>query len=146
MSYIYAGHMGGLYTSTYEIDYDQLYCEQCGDSDQLVAEVNTVGDLLSAIYQLKTFFDYDTNYIAEFIKEDFDETGIILPRNNCLPVRDWEYTGRDQCPIYCNFFEQDCDLYGSLDDPDAECDWCHKNFEYELYELNQKLDLNAELN
>ena len=34
--YIYSCHLGsGLYVSDSEIPYDQLYCETCGDSDQL---------------------------------------------------------------------------------------------------------------
>lgn len=34
--YIYEGHMGSLYTSDYPLEYEDLYCEQCGDSDWLV--------------------------------------------------------------------------------------------------------------
>ena len=31
--YIYQGHMGGLYCTDESQDWDDLYCEQCGDSD-----------------------------------------------------------------------------------------------------------------
>lgn len=32
--YIYENHLSGnLYTSEYPLDYEYLYCEQCGDSD-----------------------------------------------------------------------------------------------------------------
>ena len=31
--YIYESHMGGLYTSYEPLDYEDLYCEECGDSD-----------------------------------------------------------------------------------------------------------------
>ena len=32
--YIYEDHLGGgYYVSEDELDYDELYCEQCGDSD-----------------------------------------------------------------------------------------------------------------
>lgn len=32
--YFYASHMGdGIYASEWDYDYDELYCEQCGDSD-----------------------------------------------------------------------------------------------------------------
>ena len=27
--YLYESHMGGLYTSENELDYEYLYCEQC---------------------------------------------------------------------------------------------------------------------
>ena len=33
--YIYECHMGGLYTSDEPLDYEDLYCEECGDSDWL---------------------------------------------------------------------------------------------------------------
>ena len=36
MIYVYESHMGGLYTTGYEQDWDELYCEQCGDSDFLL--------------------------------------------------------------------------------------------------------------
>ena len=31
--YIYESHMGGLYCSDEELDYESLYCDSCGDSD-----------------------------------------------------------------------------------------------------------------
>ena len=34
--YIYQSHMGGLYTSDDELDYEQTDCETCGDSDWLI--------------------------------------------------------------------------------------------------------------
>lgn len=35
--YIYDDHLGnGYYVTDEELDYDSLYCEQCGDSDNLV--------------------------------------------------------------------------------------------------------------
>lgn len=39
--YIYEHHMGGLYTSDSVLDYDETYCEQCGDSDWLVGYATT---------------------------------------------------------------------------------------------------------
>jgi len=38
--YIYESHMEGYYTSDFQLDYDDLYCEQCGDSDTYIGEVN----------------------------------------------------------------------------------------------------------
>lgn len=145
MSYIYAGHLGSIYTSTYELDYEDLYCEQCGDSDSLVAEVDTTADLLDAICELYSFYDFSPDYIQEFIQEEYPEFDIAIPMAD-LPERDWECTGRDQCPIYCNFFEANCDFYYSLSDPDPDCNWCHKNFEYELHRLNKSVELNTVLN
>lgn len=39
--YIYEGHMGSLYTSDTALDYEDLYCEQCGDSDWLIGYATT---------------------------------------------------------------------------------------------------------
>ena len=39
--YIYEGHMGGLYTSDEPLDYEDLYCDQCGDSDWLIGYAET---------------------------------------------------------------------------------------------------------
>ena len=37
--YIYEDHLGGgCYCTDHELDYDELYCEQCGDSDRQVFE------------------------------------------------------------------------------------------------------------
>jgi hypothetical protein len=33
--------MGGLYTSDDELDYEQTYCETCGDSDWLIGYAET---------------------------------------------------------------------------------------------------------
>lgn len=42
--YIYENHMGGLYTSEEELDYDVLYCEQCGDSDSLIGTADSIDE------------------------------------------------------------------------------------------------------
>lgn len=39
--YIYESHMGGIYFSDYEYDYDDLYCEECGDSDTFIGTAST---------------------------------------------------------------------------------------------------------
>ena len=39
--YLYESHLGGLYSNEYQIDDDDLYCEQCGDSDEELGEANT---------------------------------------------------------------------------------------------------------
>lgn len=39
--YIYESHMGGLYANNEELSYEQLYCEQCGDSDSLIGEADS---------------------------------------------------------------------------------------------------------
>lgn len=49
--YIYEDHLGGgYYLEDHELDYDELYCEQCGDSDRLVFE----GDLFELEQQVRS--------------------------------------------------------------------------------------------
>lgn len=43
--YIYENHMGGLYSSDYQLDFDDLYCEQCGDSDWELGNYETPEEL-----------------------------------------------------------------------------------------------------
>lgn len=47
--YIYESHMGGIYFSDCEYNYDKLYCEQCGDSDWLIGTANTIEEVLSCL-------------------------------------------------------------------------------------------------
>ena len=39
--FLYESHLGGIYTTDCEQDYDDLCCEECGDSDRLLGEANT---------------------------------------------------------------------------------------------------------
>ena len=39
--YVYESHLGGLYTSDDYIPFDELYCEQCGDSDYEIGSFDT---------------------------------------------------------------------------------------------------------
>lgn len=45
MVYIYESHLGGLYVENEALDYDLLYCEECGDSDQLLFESDNIYDI-----------------------------------------------------------------------------------------------------
>lgn len=44
--YVYESHLGGLYTSDDYIPYDELYCEQCGDSDYEIGQFETFEEFL----------------------------------------------------------------------------------------------------
>lgn len=51
--YAYESHLGGLYTSDDYIPYDELYCEQCGDSDWCLGWYDT----------FKKFLEYNADDI-----------------------------------------------------------------------------------
>ena len=44
--YVYESHLGGLYTSDDYIPSDELYCEQCGDSDWEIGAFDTFEEFL----------------------------------------------------------------------------------------------------
>ena len=74
--YIYESHLGNLYTSTYELDYDELYCEQCGDSDQLIGYATTkegAWDLLKSDVDINGYGGWDYDYVKKFININWEE-------------------------------------------------------------------------
>ena len=46
MPYIYESHMGGVYCSEENLDYDDLYCETCGDGDSLLGDFENIETFL----------------------------------------------------------------------------------------------------
>ena len=74
--YIYESHLGNLYTSIYELDYDELYCEQCGDSDWLIGYATTreeAWDLLKSDVDINGSGGWDCNYVCDFIDANWEE-------------------------------------------------------------------------
>ena len=70
--YIYESHMGGLYTSDEPLDYEDLYCEECGDSDWLVGYAETREDawnLFKDDADIDGSGGWDYDYVQEFINE-----------------------------------------------------------------------------
>ena len=89
--YIYESHLGGFYTSDEYLDYEDLYCEECGDSDGLFGEYDE-NDAIRFWNDTKE--DYTPNYIMQFIEETFNIKGY----NVYLLCKD-KKTGK----IYVNF-------------------------------------------
>lgn len=74
--YIYEGHLGSLYISICELDFDELYCEECGDCDWLVGYAETREEalkLLNDITDIDGSGGYDYDYIQEFLKENWED-------------------------------------------------------------------------
>lgn len=73
--YIYEGHLGGLYTSEEPLEYEDLYCEECGDSDNLIGYAETkeeVWDLLKNNIDVDGSGGWDYSYIQEFVNSNWD--------------------------------------------------------------------------
>lgn len=74
--YIYEGHLNGaLYTSEEPLDYEDLYCEECGDSDNLVGYAETkeeAWDLLKDNVDVAGSGGWDYSYVQKFINSNWE--------------------------------------------------------------------------
>ena len=67
--YVYESHLGGLYTSDDYIPYDELYCEQCGDSDYEIGSFDTFEEFLR--YYADNIMDpWDGGYGLDLVISD----------------------------------------------------------------------------
>lgn len=69
--YIYESHMGGLFVSNEILDYEQTYCETCGDSDWLIGYAETreeAWNLLEGDTDTDGSGGWDYDYVQEFLK------------------------------------------------------------------------------
>lgn len=64
--HVYESHLGGLYFSTEALDWDDLYCDECGDCDRHLGYVNNWGQLVRLLQEL----DMD-NYITDDLNAEF---------------------------------------------------------------------------
>lgn len=55
--YIYESHMGGLYCSDEELDYESLYCDSCGDSDWEIGYANSLEEAWEILKDKTDTFD-----------------------------------------------------------------------------------------
>ena len=72
--YIYEGHMGGLYSSDELLDYEDLYCETCGDSDTYIGCAETkeeAWNLLRDDVDIDGSGGWDYEYVKNFIDTSF---------------------------------------------------------------------------
>lgn len=75
MKYLYEGHLGSLYTDDDLCDFDDLYCEQCGDSDSLIGEFETVADFWNLIKDncdINGSGGWSLQYVYPLIVSEFD--------------------------------------------------------------------------
>ena len=74
--YVYEGHMGSLYISDEVLDYEDLHCDQCGDSDWLVGYADTreeAWELLKSDVDIDGSGGWNYNYVWEFINNNWDK-------------------------------------------------------------------------
>lgn len=69
--YIYESHIGSLFVSDEILDYEQTYCETCGDSDFLLGYAETreeAWNLLKNDTDINGSGGWDYEYVQEFLK------------------------------------------------------------------------------
>ena len=85
MKYLYESHLGGIYITDEEQDFENLYCEQCGDSDWLIGSFETIEDFWNLV---KDDCDIDgcggwsLQYIQPMIVEEFNLPDILEYQND----------------------------------------------------------------
>lgn len=57
--YWYASHLGGIYSSDYEISDEDLYCDQCGDYDEYLGQFETEEEAYEEYRRYMGFEDTD---------------------------------------------------------------------------------------
>lgn len=70
---VYESHLGGIYFSNTELDYKDLYCDQCGDSDWHLGHANTWEDVVDMITDEDGWCCYSKGYLAD-LKEEFEQS------------------------------------------------------------------------
>ena len=68
---VYENHLGGIYFSEYVIPPDDLYCEQCGDSDWHLGHADTWEEVVGLIADDDGWIPYADDYVAD-IKAEFE--------------------------------------------------------------------------
>lgn len=71
MLYIYLSHIGALFTSEEELDFDDRYCELCGDYDWFIGCANTKEEARNLLINNDVIL-LDTKYIEEFINKHWE--------------------------------------------------------------------------
>lgn len=75
MRYLYIYHMGGLYTSDRYLDFDDLYCDSCGDTDEFIGTYYTLAefwDLIKDECDINGSGGLSLSYLYPIIVEEFD--------------------------------------------------------------------------
>lgn len=99
MRYLYEYHMGGVYTTDRYLDFDDLYCETCGDVDQFIGTFETIQefwDLIKDECDINGSGGHALQWVYPVMVDDF-----------LLPYKvDYESNYTKDCGICCNSDEE----------------------------------------
>lgn len=67
---VYENHLGGIYLEDERVPFEELYCEQCGDSDWELGQADTFEELLELLTEEdcdgEPWLPYDIEYLEQF--------------------------------------------------------------------------------
>ena len=72
MIYLYESHLGGLYIEDRALNFDELYCKTCGDSDQLAVSTDDIDDVEAYLRERVALFGsggLDQAYCEQILDE-----------------------------------------------------------------------------
>lgn len=62
---VYESHLGGVYFTEELLDFDDLYCDQCGDSDTHAGYAETWEEVLDLLTDEDGWCRYNAEYLSE---------------------------------------------------------------------------------
>lgn len=62
MPFLYESHMGGFFDTFEELDWEEEYCETCGDSDWCIGYYDTDEERQELIDDFYGYNDYEDDY------------------------------------------------------------------------------------
>ena len=71
---VYESHLGGIYFSEDVLDWDELYCDECGDSDSHLGHADTWEEVIPMLkwgWEEDDEFRYDPEYLND-LKIEFE--------------------------------------------------------------------------
>ncbi|MCQ2749039.1 MAG: hypothetical protein MJ246_03375 [Clostridia bacterium] len=69
--YFYENHLGGIYYSNEDLDWDMLYCEEFGDSDWLIGYFETADEAKEYLIDPEEMDEKTIEYYTSVIDEAF---------------------------------------------------------------------------
>jgi hypothetical protein len=86
--YIYESHFGDLYATNKEIDWEDLYCEVCGDMDWPIGYASTRAEAWELLEDKTDMFDES---LCEGCPHDFDDDYCYYVCENYARSGAWSY-------------------------------------------------------
>lgn len=62
---VYESHLGGIFFADGLLDWDELYCDECGDSDKHLGHADTWEEVKDMITDLEGWCPYEDEYMND---------------------------------------------------------------------------------